>query len=105
MSVLVLHYDQNVASVCEATGLISAIPRLSHILAGANVSGGLSGGSESSGSAPPLPGPRCLPRSNMTVLVSPSYWRQRKAFYGDYCVVKPLLFRWVGSPSLDPLNT
>jgi hypothetical protein len=30
----------------------------------------------------------------MIVLVSPSYYRQRKAFYGDYCIVKPLLFKW-----------
>ena len=92
MSVLVLHYDQNVASVCEATGLISAIPRLSRILAEANASQPQSSGGDG---APPTPsaGPRCLPRSNMVVLVSPSYWRQRKAFYGDYCIVKPLLFR------------
>jgi hypothetical protein len=30
----------------------------------------------------------------MVVLVSPSFYRQRRAFYGDYCTVKPLLFRW-----------
>jgi hypothetical protein len=30
----------------------------------------------------------------MVVLVSPSYYKQRKAFYGDYCTVKPLLLRW-----------
>jgi DNA helicase HerA-like ATPase len=30
----------------------------------------------------------------MVVLVSPSYYQQRKAFYGNYCTVKPLLFRW-----------
>jgi hypothetical protein len=74
MAALVLHYDQNVTSVCEATGLISPLPGLARLLAGA-------------------PG-RCLPREKMVVLVSPSYWRQRRAFYGDYCVVRPLLFRW-----------
>jgi hypothetical protein len=77
MSTLVLHYDQNVTSVCEATGLISPLPSISRILPGG-----------------PAAGPRCLPREKMVVLVSPSYWRQRKAFYGDYCVVRPLLFRW-----------
>jgi hypothetical protein len=30
----------------------------------------------------------------MTILVSPSYYKQRKAFYGDYCTVKPLLLKW-----------
>ena len=30
----------------------------------------------------------------MVVLVSPSFYLQRKRFYGDYCVVKPLLFKW-----------
>ena len=80
MSTLVLHFDQNVTSVCEATGLISPLPPLSRILSG--------------GAGGPSAGPRCLPRENMVVLVSPSYWRQRKAFYGDYCVVRPLLFRW-----------
>ena len=74
MATLVLHYDQNVTSVCEATGLISPLPGLARLLAGAPA--------------------RCLPREKMVVLVSPSYWRQRKAFYGDYCVVRPLLFRW-----------
>ncbi len=83
MSTLVLHYDQNVTSVCEATGLISPLPSLSRILScGGGGSGGLAGRQ------------RCLLRENMVVLVSPAYWRQRKAFYGDYCVVRPLLFRW-----------
>ena len=75
MSTLVLHYDQNVASVCEATGLISPLQSLSRLLGPGGV-------------------PRCLPREKLVVLVSPSYFKQRKTFYGDYCVVKPLLFRW-----------
>jgi len=33
-------------------------------------------------------------RDKMVVLVSPSFYKQRKQFYGDYCVVKPLLFKW-----------
>jgi hypothetical protein len=79
MATLVLHYDQNVTSVCEATGLISPLPGLARLLAGASGPGGPA---------------RCLPREKMVVLVSPSYWRQRRAFYGDYCTVRPLLFRW-----------
>ncbi|ELR17156.1 uncharacterized protein ACA1_058120 [Acanthamoeba castellanii str. Neff] len=77
MSALVLHYDQNVTSVCEATGLISPHPALQRLLAPRQL-----------GAAP------CLPRDKMVVLVSPSFYRQRRAFYGDYCTVKPLLFRW-----------
>ncbi|KAJ3075474.1 hypothetical protein HDU98_007972 [Podochytrium sp. JEL0797] len=68
MCALVLHYDQNPQSLCEATGLIHPSPNF-----------------------PNLP---CLPRNKMTVLVSPSYFKQRKAFYGSYCEVKPLLFNW-----------
>ena len=87
MATLVLHYDQNVTSVCEATGLISPLPGLARLLTGA---GGGGGGGGRGGGGPA----RCLPRAKMVVLVSPSYWRQRRAFYGDYCVVRPLLFRW-----------
>jgi len=35
-----------------------------------------------------------LPRDKLVVLVSPTFYRQRKAFYGAFCVVRPLLFRW-----------
>jgi len=53
---------------------------------------------ELSNPAPPLPRPQrvksCLDKSNMVVLVSPSYYHQRKHYYGDYCTVKPLLFSW-----------
>jgi hypothetical protein len=72
MTALVLHYDQNVTSVCEATGLICPIPELRKILGGST----------------------CVPREKMVVLVSPTYYLQRKKFYGDYCKVRPLLFRW-----------
>jgi hypothetical protein len=37
---------------------------------------------------------RCVSKEKMTILVSPSYYEQRKAFYGDYCTVKPLLLKW-----------
>ena len=74
MTTLVLHYDANPTSVCEATGLIE--PSLTF----------------------PWPnnysGPRNVHREDMMVLVSPSFYKQRKAFYGDYCIVQPLLLRW-----------
>lgn len=73
MTALVLHYDQNVTSVCEATGLISALPALQQAFKNQ---------------------PIAVPRDKMIVLVSPSYYLQRKQFYGDYCIVKPLLFSW-----------
>eukprot|EP01127_Copromyxa_protea_P000966 TRINITY_DN1089_c0_g2_i2.p1 TRINITY_DN1089_c0_g2~~TRINITY_DN1089_c0_g2_i2.p1 ORF type:complete len:675 (+),score=111.78 TRINITY_DN1089_c0_g2_i2:87-2027(+) len=72
LTALVLHYDQNVTSVCEATGLICPVPSLRNIFAS----------------------PTAVPREKMVVLVSPSYYLQRKQFYGDYCVVKPLMFKW-----------
>lgn len=72
MTALVLHYDQNVTSICEATGLICPSSSLSGLT------------SE----------PIAVPQSKMIVLVSPSYYAQRKKFYGDYCIVKPLLFQW-----------
>lgn len=77
MSALVLHYDQNVTSVCEATGLIGPVPKLARMVSGVQPASA-----------------RCLPREKMVVLVSPSYYKQRKAFYGSYCEVKPLLFQW-----------
>jgi hypothetical protein len=72
MTALVLHYDQNVTSVCEATGLIGPVPTLQKLFGR----------------------PVCLPQEKMVVLVSPTYYLQRKKFYGDYCTVRPLLFRW-----------
>ncbi|ORY51411.1 hypothetical protein BCR33DRAFT_762168 [Rhizoclosmatium globosum] len=69
MCALVLHYDQNPHSLCESTGLI-------------NPAAGMVEGV-----------PRLL-RERMTVLVSPSYFKQRRDFYGSYCDVRPLLFSW-----------
>ncbi|KAJ3267808.1 hypothetical protein HDV01_003959 [Terramyces sp. JEL0728] len=56
----------NSHSLCEITGLTSPRPGI-----------GLS-----------------LTKEQMIVLVSPSYYLQRKAFYGDNFIVKPLLFKW-----------
>jgi hypothetical protein len=68
MTALVLHYDENTLSICEAVGLLKS-------------------SSTSAQSAH-------LPQSKAIILVSPTYYKQRKAFYGDYCVVRPLLFKW-----------
>ena len=69
MTTLVLHYDQNTTSVCEAAGLLSPVP----VLKGLSCS---------------------VPFTKAVALVSPTYYKQRKAFYGDHCTVRPLLFRW-----------
>eukprot|EP00300_Choanocystis_sp_HF-7_P000966 c10798_g1_i1.p1 GENE.c10798_g1_i1~~c10798_g1_i1.p1 ORF type:complete len:688 (-),score=142.00 c10798_g1_i1:142-2094(-) len=81
MNALVLHYDTNVSSICEVTGLISTSPAF----AAAAQSHGASGSFTAACS---------LPRERMLVLVSPSFYKQRRMFYGEYCTVRPLLFRW-----------
>jgi hypothetical protein len=92
MSALVLHYDQSPASVCEATGLIhSKIAGLYAEAAAAAGAGAGAGAAEEE--RPPTPAP-ALPKEKLVVLVSPSYFRQRSRFYGDYCTVKPLLLEW-----------
>ena len=77
MTSLVLHYDHNPKSVCEAAGLLSPNPSfqaaMSHL-------------EENVAAA--------VPKSKAVILVSPTYYAQRKKYYGDYCTVKPLLFRW-----------
>ncbi len=73
---LVLHYDQNMSSICESTALVSPAPWLEALCRDARVT-------------PPV-----LPRERLVVLVSPSYFFQRKAFYAGYCEVRPLLFQW-----------
>lgn len=65
---LVLHYDQSQSNVCEAVGLMSHASRL--------------------GEFPELK------VNKLIVLVSPTFYKQRKAFYGDQCHVFPLLFDW-----------
>jgi len=77
MTSLVLQYDHNPKSVCEAAGLLSPNPSfqaaMSHL-------------EENVAAA--------VPKSKAVILVSPTYYAQRKKYYGDYCTVKPLLFRW-----------
>jgi hypothetical protein len=68
MTALVLHYDQSTTSVCEAAGLLSANPA--------------------------IPFQCNVPPSKAVVLVSPTYYKQRKAIYGEYCTVRPFLLHW-----------
>jgi len=73
---LVVHYDQNTTSICEAAGLLS-LNR--NIKAKMNQVGHTVG---------------AIPKEKAVILVSPAFYLQRKKFYGDTCTVKPLLFRW-----------
>ena len=80
MTALVLHYDQSTASICEAAGLLTP--------------------------SPDLPAGYCqptMPRDKAAILVSPTFYKQRKAFYGNYCTVRPLLCRWK-SLTADHIN-
>jgi hypothetical protein len=72
---LVFHYDSSPSSVCEAIGLIRPSSVLKSIL----------------GESCNIPH---LDAQSVIVLVSPSFYRQRKAFYGNACTVIPLLFEW-----------
>lgn len=75
MTCLVLHYDQNTTSVCEATGLLSPSRHLEAFFKSLDTDGS-------------------VPTSKAIVLVSPTFYKQRKAFYGEYCTVRPLLLKW-----------
>lgn len=75
MAGLVFHFDHSESNICEMTGLVDSHPRLpKENLVAAQA-----------------------PLEKIIVLVSPSFYHQRKQFYdsgdGKY-VVKPLLFRW-----------
>ncbi|KAL3798074.1 hypothetical protein HJC23_012365 [Cyclotella cryptica] len=77
MTSLVLHYDQSTKSICESAGLL--LPDSS--LLDGMASFGMGVGH--------------VPKDKAVLLVSPSYFHQRKKFYGDnLCTVRPLLFTW-----------
>ena len=83
---LVLHYDQSVNNVCEATGLHAVSRRMDNLF-------GLK-----------QQGVKGVQR--LVVLVSPSFYHQRKQFYKDAGFeVRPLLFRWtsLGAEQLKKL--
>ena len=84
MSALVLHYDQSPASVCEATGLIHS--KIAGLYAEAAAAAGAGAVLVLRKRSDLQPCSR-LPKEKLVVLVSPSYFRQRSRFYGDYCTV------------------
>ena len=87
MTSLVFHYDQNQRNGCEAIGVVEPSDGLRAFVAGM----------QRDASAAPLD-PPTLPRDKMLVLVSPSNFQERKAFYGQTygpkVRVEPLLFSW-----------
>ncbi|KAL7549384.1 hypothetical protein ACHAWF_012662 [Thalassiosira exigua] len=76
MTSMVLHYDQNTSSICEAAGLLSPNPVVKAKMGRIGHAVGV------------------VPNDKAVILVSPAFYRQRKKFYGDYATVRPLLFRW-----------
>eukprot|EP00977_Amphora_coffeiformis_P014318 scaffold3960_cov148-Amphora_coffeaeformis.AAC.3 len=71
MTTLVLHFSPS-SALCEAVGLLKPSLAIPH------------------GLAVPV-----VPRDRAVVLVSPTYYKQRKASYSCHqCSVRPLLFRW-----------
>lgn len=75
MSGLVLHFDQSQSNVCEAVGLKSSAAELSLF-------------------------PH-LRVQELVILVSPSFYKQRKEFYGAEYRVVPLLFDWASLSALQ----
>ena len=76
MSSLVFHYDQNQRNQCETIGIIHPSDRLRSYFAEKKLE------------------PLSLPRQKTLVIVSPSNYHQRKAYYGSDVRVEPLLFSW-----------
>ena len=89
LSALVLHYDRVDTNICEATGLAHPSMLMRRWIAGA--------GGEEAG----LPAPPAIQK--IVVLVSPTFYTQRRAFYAndERYDVRPLLFRW---SSLDAVT-
>lgn len=94
MATLVLHFDTKQAAICEATGLCAEAPDIARLLAAR--AGGAGGGAARA--------PRCLAAHSVVVLVSPTFYVQRKKFYaGASVVVRPLLLKWA-SLSADSIK-
>lgn len=87
MTSLVFHYDQNQRNGCEAIGVVEPSDSLCAFVAGM----------QRDASAAPLDAPT-LPHDQLLVLVSPSNFHERKAFYrqtyGPKVRVEALLFSW-----------
>ena len=78
MTSLVLHYDDNLSSICESAGLLNPNRDFERKMQAAGLSASSS----------------CVSKEKAVILVSPTFYRQRKTFYGNNCTVKPLLFKW-----------
>ena len=76
MSSLVFHYDQNQFNLCEIIDIVDPSDQLCSFFADLGH------------------GVPTLPRNKMLVVVSPTNYHQRKAFYGPDVQVVPLLFTW-----------
>ena len=89
LSALVLHYDRVDTNICEATGLAHPSLLMEQWIAGAG------------GGTVNLPAPPTIKK--IVVLVSPTFYTQRRAFYANdkRYDVRPLLFRW---SSLDAVT-
>eukprot|EP00038_Savillea_parva_P029666 m.72616 g.72616 ORF g.72616 m.72616 type:complete len:607 (-) comp8793_c1_seq1:396-2216(-) len=78
MSVMVCHYDRSDVNCCEATGLGQPSREIAALLHNMQS---------------PTPAPS-LAKSDVLVLCSPSFYKQRREYYDGICEVRPLLFRW-----------
>ena len=84
MAALVLHYDQSESNVCEATGLVKLAkrPRNNHGTRGDAAGGDPLGAREEKERHQPQEVPLTLRAlKKVIVLVSPSFYEQRKKFY------------------------
>ena len=97
MAALVFHYDQCETNFCEATGLLYRSPLLEKILSPASDADADADAGASASvppSAIPLAGIGRL--AKIVVLVSPTFYTQRKEWYDaeDRYEVLPMLFEW-----------
>jgi hypothetical protein len=94
MAAMVLHYDQSETNVCEATGLVNLNSNFERLLERGAAAAAAAGAGAGTGVAQCCP---ALGKGKVVILVSPTFYHQRKRFYGDggskYTVL-PLLFRW-----------
>ena len=71
MTAVVLYYDPSGVSYCKVVGMLNSAPNVFK------------------GNEQP-----CVSPDRATILVSPTFYKQRKQLYGNQCLVRPLLFRW-----------
>jgi hypothetical protein len=81
MAALVLHYDQSETNVCEATGLVNLNSTFERLLE----RGAAAAAAAGAGAGPAHDPKLCLAlgQGKVVILVSPTFYHQRKRFYGD----------------------